>query len=293
MDYIVINATDGLKLSCIYAKCENAKGCVQIIHGMIEHKERYFELINRLNAIGYSVIISDTRGHGKSINEKYPLGHVGCFEELVSDQYQITKFIKDDNPNMDLYIFAHSMGTLIARSYLMKHDDEIKKMILCGTVSYNPGVGLAVFLSKLFCKLSGEYKYSKLLYAFSNNMSFKDDLSWLSYNENNINEYKNNPLCSFKFDNCSNRCLFTLDKNLKKFKLYECKNPDLEILSISGKDDRTTGGTKKLNKTMKLLKKIGYQNIKIIEYDNMKHEILNEEKHENVILDIIEFYKKK
>ena len=49
MDYIVINATDGLKLSCIYAKCENAKGCVQIIHGMIEHKERYFELINRLN----------------------------------------------------------------------------------------------------------------------------------------------------------------------------------------------------------------------------------------------------
>ena len=47
---------------------------------------------------------------------------------------------------------------------------------------------------------------------------------------------------------------------------------------------------KKLNKTMKLLKKIGYQNIKIIEYDNMKHEILNEEKHENVISDIIEFY---
>ena len=31
-----------------------------------------------------------------------------------------------------------------------------------------------------------------------------------------IIEYKNNPLCSFKFDNCSNRCLFTLDKNLKK-----------------------------------------------------------------------------
>lgn len=42
---------------------------------------------------------------------------------------------------------------------------------------------------------------------------------------------------------------------------------------------------------MKLLKRIGYQNIKIIEYDNMKHEILNEDKHENVILDIINFYK--
>ena len=85
--------------------------------------------------------------------------------------------------------------------------------------------------------------------------------------------------------------IFNKDKNLKKKSLFECKNPDLEILSVSGKDDRTTGGTKKLNKTMKLLKRIGYQNIKIIEYDNMKHEILNEDKHENVILDIINFYK--
>ncbi len=290
MEEINITATDGLELSCLYAPVENCKGCIQIIHGMVEHKERYIPFIKELNQNGFTVIISNNRGHGKSINNAYPLGHIGNYEQMVSDQYEVTKYIKEKYLQVNLFMFAHSMGSLIARNYLMKHDNEIKKLVLCGTVSYNTGVGLGVFLSKVLCKIKGKYKYSKLLYAFSNQMSFKEDVSWISYNMENIKAYKSDPLCSFKFDTYGNLNLFTMDKNLHKYKLYECKNKELEILSVSGKDDRTTGGTKGLMKSIKALNKIGYKNTGFIEYPKMKHEILNEEDRSKVVEDILSFY---
>ncbi len=290
MNEVILKATDGLELSCLYKAVDNPKACIQIIHGMVEHKERYIPFINILNKNGYSVIISDNRGHGKSINEKYPLGHIGDYHQMIADQYEVTKYIKEQNLNKKLYIFAHSMGTLIARNYLMQHDNEIEKLILCGTVPYNKAVNFGIFLSKLHCIGKGKYKHSKILYAFTNDMSFKDDVHWISYNENNIKDYISDPLCSFKFDNFGNLNLFNMVKNLHKFKKFSCHNKELKILSLSGTDDRTTGGTKELVKTMKALNKIGYSNTNFIEYPKMKHEILNEENNNKVIKDILDFF---
>ena len=90
MEKIKITATDGLSLSCLYSKAENPRAICQIMHGMVEHKERYIELIEALNKSGITVIISDMRGHGESINEEYTLGHLGGEPDLlVSDQYEV------------------------------------------------------------------------------------------------------------------------------------------------------------------------------------------------------------
>ena len=78
-------------------------------------------------------------------------------------------------------------------------------------------------------------------------------------------------------------------KNLKIFRKYNVKNPTLRIVSLSGKLDRTTGGTKNLKKSIKLLNKIGYRNTSFIEYDNMRHEILFEKDNNAIYLDIFEF----
>lgn len=290
MEEITLKAADGLELSCLYISANQPKACIQIVHGMVEHKERYIPFMEILAENGYSVIISDNRGHGKSINTEYSLGHIGDYRQMIADQYEVTKKIKALNPGLKLYMFAHSMGSLIARNYLMEHDDEITKLILCGTVCYNTGVGLGIFLSKLHCIGKGKYRHSRLLYAFSNDMSFKNDVSWISYNQKNIRAYTSDPLCSFRFDNYGNLNLFTMDKNLHKYKKYACKNKELKILSISGADDRTTGGTKGLEKTMKALNKIGYLHTEFKEYPQMKHEILNEENNNKVIEDILNFF---
>ena len=290
MGNITIKATDGLELSAIYSKVSNPKAIIQIIHGMVEHKERYKYLIDNLNQNGYSVIISDTRGHGKSINDKYPLGHIESIDELIEDQMVVTKYIKDDNPNVDLYMYSHSFGTCISRNYIMKHDDEIKKLILSGTVGYNPGAILGARIGKKRMK-KDKYQKSKLLFSFTNNLSTKEKFDWLSYNEDNVKAYIEDPLCGFQFDVSGYYTLFTSVKNLKHTELYECKNKDLEILSISGKDDRTTLHTKGLKKIMKFLNKAGYKNTKFIEYPNMKHEILGEKNHDIIFKDVLDFYK--
>ena len=289
MEEIKIKAYDGLDLYAIYSEAKNPKAMVQIVHGMAEHKERYIPFIQRLNDNGYTCIIIDNRGHGKSVSKKYPYGHIETPEIMVSDQYCVTKYIKERNPKLDLYMFAHSMGTLIARNYLMTHDNEIKALILSGTVYYPTGVSIAILLAKLLSIGKNKYKTSKLLYFFSNDCSFNEDISWLSVNKENIDDYTNDPLCGFKFTNYGYLNLFRLTKNLHAYKKYNVKNPLLRIVSLSGKLDRTTGGTKNLKKTIKTLNRIGYRNTSFIEYDNMKHEILNEADTKAIYLDIFEF----
>lgn len=282
-------AKDGLELSCLYSKVENPKALVQIVHGMAEHKERYTDLIKFLNGYGYTVIISDLRGHGLSVNGKYPLGHIESIDELIDDQMIVTNFLKRENPGVDIYMYSHSFGTCISRNYIMKHDDEIKKLILSGTVGYNPGSRLGARIGARRMK-KDKYQQSDLLFSFTNNLSKKEDFNWLSVNEENIKVYMEDELCGFKFDVSGYYTLFTSVQNLRKTDMYECKNKDLKILSISGKEDRTTLGTKGIKKSLAFLNKAGYANTSFIEYPNMKHEILQEKNNEQVLKDILQFF---
>ena len=43
---------------------ETPRGIVQIVHGMCEHKERYFPLMDFLAANGYAAVCHDHIGHG-------------------------------------------------------------------------------------------------------------------------------------------------------------------------------------------------------------------------------------
>lgn len=288
MEYTKIKAKEDLLLDVIVSEAENAKANVMIMHGMAEYKERYLPLINRLTENGYNVVMSDMRGHGKSVNAEYILGHCGTKELIIDDYKKVYEYMVNRFPNLDNYLFAHSMGTLNAREYLMHNDMDFKKVILSGTVCYVSLVWLPILIAKL--KSRKPKNYSKILFAFSNGGSTKEDMSWLSYNEENVKKYVEDPFCGFKFTNLSNKTLFELTSDLHKVKEYECKNKDLKILSISGVDDRTTGGKKGLKGVKALLNKAGYQNVEIKEYPHMKHEILMEKDNEVVFEDILKFY---
>ena len=288
MENIKIKAKDNLELDTFYEKAEKPKAVVVIVHGMVEHKERYEYLMSKLKEAGYTSIIADLRGHGKSINETYKLGHIGSIDMMVDDVQAVVEFVKRRNPCLDVYMFAHSMGSLIGREYIVKYDNEIKKLILSGTVAYVPGCWLGRFLAYFKSRGKGAYKYSTLLYRMSNEMKKTDDKLWLSYNLDNVERYKNDPLCSFKFTNFSNHVLFKMTH--RTHKRFKALNPDLKILSISGADDRTTRGTKGVNDTLKHLIFRGYHDVKSIEFKDMKHEILQEDNKDLVIENIVEFY---
>ena len=102
--------------------------------------------------------------------------------------------------------------------------------------------------------------------------------------------YRNDRLCSgYKYTNSANVTVIEGVAQLHDYNKYQCRNPDLKILSISGEEDPVTKGEEGLEDSMESLRKIGYKNITKIVYPKMKHEVLNEIGKEKVYEDVKNF----
>lgn len=287
MEEIQLKAADGLVLSAAVAAVEEPKALVQIIHGAVEHKERYYDFMEFLKGQGLASIASDNRGHGQSVNEEYPLGYMDGYEKMIEDQMLVTDYIKSRYPGKELYMLGHSFGSLLARCYLQEHDKEIKKLVLSGTVYYIPIIHLGLVLGKVITAIEGKRGVNKLLNSMGRNGA---DDTWVSADQANLEAYRKDPLCQFPYCNEAIMTLFQSVFELHRCRKYSCRNQELEILSISGIGDPVTGGEKGLKDTVRTLKKIGYCHIINKVYQGMKHEVLNECEHMEVYRDVANFY---
>jgi len=285
---IKLKANDGLELAAVLFKAENPRALVQIIHGAVEHNNRYFDFAEFLQSNGFTVIISDNRGHGESRNDKYYLGTMGSLEQMIEDQLVITRYVKQLYPGKELYMIGHSLGSLFARVYLQEHDHELSKLVLSGTPNYIPGVQAAYMLGKILTMLGGRRGY--LLAKIKGDT--KQDHSWISVSRKNLDAYINDPLCGYIYENYGLLTLIDADRQMHNFRRFKCANPDLPILSVTGEDDPVTGGSKGLQDSIDSLKKVGYKNVASIVYKGMKHEVLNEDNKEEVYRDILDFLMK-
>lgn len=286
MNLLKLKATDGLELSVAVFEAAQPKALLQIIHGSVEHKERYFDLCEYLCNNNITVIVSDNRGHGASVNAQYPLGYMDSWQKIVNDQYLITQYIRSLHPDLPLYMLGHSLGSVFARCYLEKHDDQLSKLILSGTVYYNAFTPFGILLAKIIIWISGDKGYNMLLRKLAMN---GEDIEWVSSSKTNLAIYKSDPLCGYAYPNRSILTVFQATRQLRLTHNYLCKNPNLPVMSISGEDDPVTGGTRGLEKTFRLLHKIGYHNFTNKVYEGMRHEVLNEDNHMIVYEDVLKF----
>ena len=104
----------------VFDNVKDPKGVVQIIHGMREHSGRYIRFAEMLEKNGYIVIAPDQRGHGRTAKSLDLLGHGenDIYLECVEDHKLISEAIKEKYPNLPLYIFAHSFGSMVAQKYI-------------------------------------------------------------------------------------------------------------------------------------------------------------------------------
>ena len=275
------------------------KGIVQISHGMAEHKERYYAFLEFLAGNGYIGVIHDHRGHGDSIKSNEDLGYFydDTAKYIVKDVYQITKMIKEEYPDLPVYLFGHSMGSLIVRCYLKKYDDQIDKLIVCGSPSKNIGANFGLILAKMIEKFKGEKYRSKLMQKLtfsSYSKKFKeekqDENCWVSSNKENKKEYNEDKKCGYIFTLNGFQNLYKLVKNTYSNKHWEKKNLSLPILFIAGDEDPVIGNLQKwINAYEFLQKEIGYENISHKLYKGRRHELLNEDIKEKVYDDILEW----
>ena len=284
---------DGLMLDVeLFIPEGKVNGIVQLSHGMVEHKEYYYDFMKYLTQNGYVTIINDHRGHGKSVKNKDDLGYF--YEEnaeyIIEDLHQITEYIKEKYPQKEVILFGHSMGSLIVRKYIKKDDYEINKLIVCGSPSINKFSKLGRIAAKTVKLIRGEKYRSKLL----NSMALTNDKSnsWLSNDKEYVKKYNEDKEAGYIFTTNGFINLTNLMIDVYSKKGWELKNKNLKIFFIAGKDDIVIKNEKMWNKSIEFLRKIGYKDIEKKLYDNMKHVILIELNNKQVYEDILKFIEK-
>ena len=112
--------------------------------------------------------------------------------------------------------------------------------------------------------------------------------AWISFNKNNVINYDNDPFCGYVPTNGFYKEFLKGLSSIQKKENIKNISKKLQILIIGGEYDAVSNNAKGLKSLQRLYKKYGLDS-KLIIYEDMRHEILNEEEHKKVYQDIIEF----
>ncbi len=292
-----IIAKDGYQLSVHTFDVENPDAVIQVIHGMEEHQGRYEDFAHFLNSQGFCVVTSDMRGHGYEAEKLGHFGDRGGYRQLIYDQIRIRAFIHRHYPDLPVYLFCHSMGTIIARVLLQTQSRHYQKAALSGYPNYQAATAVGIALSDIIRIFRGsEYKSGLLrnlsLGAFNRAIENpQTDADWVCGNPDVLAAYQNDPYCGFGFTCAAFNDLFRLVQKMHEPANYRKINGQLSFLLLRGGEDPCTGGDKGAADSLAVLKEAGFSHFKEIVYPDMRHEILNEKGKQEVYEDVAAFFR--
>lgn len=271
---------------------------VVIVTGMEEHSGRYDTLAKFLNEHGYNVFSLDYFGQGENVKSKeQTLGNVPphAFNLFTDGLAHLIREIKEDKP---LFMVGHSMGSFLSQEFAQRYGDLLDKLVLVGSNGPDPILGVGFLLAKLTVRKGGYNKTSKLLASMAiggYQKSVKDartSADWISYNEDNVNEYLKDSLSGITSSKGFYKELLRGTSRLYKKNNVTRMKKTLPILIIAGQDDPVGKKGKGVEKLYRMYSSLAFTNVLYKIYPNMRHEILNEKEKMSVFNDVLEFMKK-
>ena len=111
-----MTSQDGLRLHLRRWPADaEARGTVQIVHGLGEHIGRYEHVAAALNAAGWHVAGHDQRGHGQSEGPRGGLPHPLA---LLGDLAMVIDHVRSSGRHV---LLGHSMGGLVAARFVAEN----------------------------------------------------------------------------------------------------------------------------------------------------------------------------
>jgi alpha-beta hydrolase superfamily lysophospholipase len=281
------------------------KGIVQILHGLKEHAKRYTRVAEVLCKEGYSCYADDHRGHGLTagdLTEATLEGNAGVlgpngWDGVVNGVHKLSKIIKEEHPNLPLFLLGHSWGAMLAYDYIQKWGNEIDGCILSGTngESNKSALQKGIKTVKSEIKKIGPTAPSNLM----DNMSFKslnnpwqDDegatgFEWLSRDKGEVQKYVDDPWCGF-----TGPATLWLELFNGSSKIYNIKNEkkipkDLPIYLISGSRDPVGNNSLGVKAMINRLKEYNIKEVSYKLYKDARHELFNEINRDEVFKDLL------
>jgi alpha-beta hydrolase superfamily lysophospholipase len=233
---------------------KNPKAVVQVVHGLAEHSGRYINVVNALIPRGYTIYAADHRGHGKSEGIR---AYVKKFEYYVKDQKTFFDLIKENEPNLPIFLLGHSMGAIIAQMYAVTYPENLKGLVLSGAGTQLGGTGSSTFLrgiTKLLSKIIPKRKIDPKL------------SKEISRDPNVVTAYEDDPLVFSKITFKLGAELMAASMQAKKL-ISQIRIP---TLVQSGSSDKLVLGADELDELMIMPDKT------IIIYEGLYHEVYNE-----------------
>lgn len=273
------------------------KAVVLVVHGMSEHSARYEEFAQVLCTQGYAVFAHDQRGHGQT-GLRATLGHFADtdgWELVVQDVESVRKEIIRTYPGVPVLLFAHSMGSFIAQSYLIEHSKHLAGAMLCGSNYRKPwfyriaqGV-VGYHLLRQGPKGKSD-AFHNLVFG-SMNKTIKPrrtECDWLSRNPQEVDKYIQDPLCGFKGTN-----RFWLDylqgmQHISRSENLAKISASLPLLVIGGDADPVSNGAG-LVRLVEAFKAAGKTRTQLRLFAGARHELLNETNKAEVIGYVLEW----
>lgn len=273
-----------------------AVGIVQLAHGIAEYIARYDPFARFLAENGFIVVGNDHIGHGRSLSSEADKGYVGesrGWDTMTEDMRCLHDLTCARFPGKPYYLFGHSMGSFLTRTYLIRYRTGLDGAVLCGTGHMGaPLVRGGQLLGKLEYKRRGAAYRSEFL----NNVAFgkyndafpcRTQFDWLSREDSAVDAYIADPLCGFVpsaglfCEMMDGIAFITKSKNIARMK------KDLPILFISGDMDPVGENGTGVMRAYRSFLKAGMTDVTMKLYHGARHELLNETNRDEVFADVL------
>jgi len=268
-----LSSSDGTSLFFRASDLKAKKGAVVFVHGFGEHSGRYSHLAYQLSLASFASLSFDLRGHGRSDGHR---AYVNSFEDYFLDVERAIDEARSLFNVKKVFIIAHSMGGLIASFLAPSLNKKLSGLILS-----SPAFGLTIPIPLWKSMFGRALSFLWPKFYLSSGVKGHE----LTTNMRFLKDYHRDPLVQ----RLITPRLYTEITRYQAISSLAAKNLDLPILmQLAGKDSLVSADESKKFFSLILSKD---RSLKL--YEDLLHEIYNEQKRDRPINDLINWMEKR
>ncbi len=266
------------------------RGVVQLVHGICEYILRYEPFAQFLAGHGFIVTGHDHLGHGLTASGPEEYGYFTDWWDLVRDVRALRCRVGEEHEGLPYFLLGHSMGSFVARTYLIDYPGTVDGCILSGTGQESP---VTVALGRLLTGLSNPRRVNRLFYALSigaYNAKFKPartGADWICRDPAVVDAYLADPLCNFKTTAGMNHAMMRGLQWVGNRKNLRRMDRDTPVYFFAGDADPVGAMGKAVVKVAGWFREAGVKDVTVKLYPGGRHEMLNETNREEVWADTL------
>lgn len=273
------------------------RAVVQLVHGISEYILRYDGFARFLADRGFLVVGHDHLGHGGTASGRSEYGFLAerdGWRHLVEDVRSLRVRTGEAHPGLPYFLLGHSMGSFVARTYLIDYPGTLDGCILSGT-GQEPGALVAfghLLTGVLGCGW-GKRKVNALVKALTldpYNKKFapnRTSADWISRDTAVVDAYCADPLCSFYPTVGMNHDMLGGLRYIANRANLARMDTNTPVYFFSGDADPVGQEGQGVQKVAGWFRDAGGRDVTVKLYPGGRHEMLNETNREEVYQDVL------